>query len=133
MGGFRVKQLHLKDLLKRSAPKPNEIFTETVIDEKNNANKVRATLMIVPPKAPRMKLHYHTHREGWILVLSGEGKEIVNGKEYEIKANDLLFIPAKEKHRIENTGKDELKVLEMYSLPHDFIIVEPRSKNDFIF
>ncbi len=133
IGGLKVKLLHLGDLLKRSATKIDKIFTETVIDEKDRAKKVRATLMIVPPKAKRMKLHYHTHREGWILVLSGQGKEIVDGKEYLIKENDLLFIPAKENHRIENTGNDELKVLEMYSLPHDFIIVEKRDKDDFIF
>ncbi len=128
-----MKLLHIEDLLKRSASKIDKIFTETVVDEKDKADKVRATVMIVPPKAPRMKLHYHTHREGWILVLSGQGKEVVGEKEYPIKANDLLFIPAKERHRIENTGNDELKVLEMYSLPHDFIIVEKRSKDDFVF
>ena len=128
-----MQLLHLEDLLKRRAPEPDKIFTETVIDKKDKADKVQATLMIVPPKAPRMKLHYHTHREGWMLILSGEGKEVVDDKEYPVKANDLLFIPAKENHRIENTGKDELKVLEMYSLPHDFMIVEKKDKDDFIF
>ena len=119
-----MKFLNIEDLLKRSAPNPDQIFTERVVDEKDKAEKVQAMLMIIPPKAPRLKLHYHTQREGWILVLSGEGKAIAEGKESPIKANDLLFVPAKEKHRIENTGNKELKVLEMYSLPHDFIIAE---------
>jgi mannose-6-phosphate isomerase-like protein (cupin superfamily) len=119
-----MKPLNLEELLKRSAPKPDQIFTERVVDEKDKAEKVQAMLMIIPPNAPRLKLHSHTQREGWMLVLSGEGKMVTEGQELMVKANDLFFVPAKEKHRIENTGKTDLKVLEMYSLPHDFIVAE---------
>ena len=119
-----MKIMHLSDIIKNSAADPNKSNSIAITDENDGATKVAARLMMIPPKAPRMKLHYHTHREGWILILTGEGKEVVDGKEYPIKANDLLFVPAKEKHRIENTGNTELKALELFSLPHDFIEVE---------
>ena len=119
-----MKLLNLGDFLERSAPEPDKTLFERIIDEKDEANKVQVMFVIVPSKAPPGKLHFHTERESLILVLSGEGKETVEGKEYSIKANDLLFIPAKEKHSIENTGNTELKYIEIYSLPSDFIPVE---------
>jgi len=119
-----LKLFSLGEFLKRSAPKPDQRLSEVIIDEKDKAEKVQTIFAIIPPKAPLQKLHYHTQRESWILVLSGEGKEVVEGKEYPVKANDLLFIPAKEKHRIENTASTELKYVEFYTLPTDFIEVE---------
>ncbi|MFH0896615.1 MAG: cupin domain-containing protein [Candidatus Bathyarchaeota archaeon] len=123
-GGFDVKLLDLKELMKHSATKPDQQTIERVIDEKDKATKLQAVFTIIPPGAAGSKLHYHTQRESWILVLSGEGKEIVDGKEYPVKANDSIFILPNEKHKMENIGKTELKYLELYTLPSDFIAAE---------
>ena len=113
--------LNLDDIAKNS-PKG------VVFDANDGATKLEARLMIAPVGGPPQKLHYHTDREGWMLVLSGEGKEIMEEdgilKEFSIKANDIWFVPAKAKHRIENLGNTDLKVLEMFSLPQDFVVVE---------
>lgn len=51
--------------------------------------------------------HYHKNRESIIIVISGEAIEIIEGKEFPIKAGDVLFIPPGEKHTVVNrSGKD---------------------------
>ncbi|MFC2020445.1 cupin domain-containing protein [Chloroflexota bacterium] len=116
-----MKILNLEDLGKGSQRGP-------VFDTKDGAIKLEARVMVAPVGGPRQKLHYHTDREGWMSILSGEGKEVIEEggtlKEYSVKAHDIWFVPAKVKHRIENVGNTDLKVLEMFSLPHDFIEVE---------
>jgi mannose-6-phosphate isomerase-like protein (cupin superfamily) len=125
-GGFNVKLFNLGEFLKRSAPKSSETVGERLIDENDKASKVMALFAIIPPtvESRASKLHYHTERDSFILFLSGEGIETVEGKEYPVKANDLIFIPSKEKHKIVNTGNTELKYIEIYTLPSDFIVVE---------
>jgi mannose-6-phosphate isomerase-like protein (cupin superfamily) len=121
-----VKLFNLGEFLKRSAPKSSETFGERIIDEKDKASKVMAAFVIIPPKVEGRgsKLHYHTERDSFILFLSGEGIETVEGKEYPVKANDLIFIPSKEKHKIVNSGNTELKFVEIATIPGDFIVVE---------
>jgi mannose-6-phosphate isomerase-like protein (cupin superfamily) len=121
---FNVRLYHLDDLAEFPSRNSSEAFSEVITDKEDEANKVSARILIIPPAAPRQKLHYHTHREGWMMVVSGEGKEIVEGEEFPVKANDIWFMPAMTKHRIENTGKSALRVLELFTLPHDFIEVE---------
>ena len=99
-----------------------------VFDDKHGAVKQQARVMVVPPEAPNQKLHYHTDREGWMLVLSGECKEVIeeNGTlvDYLAKPGDIWFMPAKVNHRTENVGKTDLVMMELFSLPADFIVVE---------
>lgn len=115
-----MKLINLEELKKRLATGS----AIRVIDEKDNAEKLQAILVTIPLGAQGPKLHYHTQRESWILVLTGEGKEIVEGQEYPLKANESIFILPNEKHTIKNTGTTELKYLEIYTLPSDFIIAE---------
>lgn len=65
---------------------------------------------------PGQRISYQSHEkrnEKW-TILEGTGKVILEGKETEIKEGDVIRIPAKMKHRIENTSKDvELKFLEI--------------------
>ncbi len=119
-----MKILKLSELITLQSTKPNEPTTQRVIDEKDKAGKLQAVFSIIPPGASGTKLHYHTQRESWIIVLSGEGKEIVDGNEFPLKANDSIFILPNEKHKIQNTGKTELRTIEIYSLPSDFITAE---------
>jgi len=65
--------------------------------------------------------HYHKNTEELFCVIEGEGiivvgekKHIVSGKEPEI-----IKIPTNQMHSIENTGKTELKMLAWASQPHD--------------
>ena len=49
-----------------------------------------------------------------ILIVEGSGKTVLNGKETDFKAGDLIFIPEGTQHNVINQGK-ELKLISFYS------------------
>ncbi len=73
---------------------------------------VKAKKITVYPGA-KLSLQYHYHRaEHWVVV-RGMAK-IVNGeKEIFLKENESTFIPAMNKHRLENPGKTNLEIVEV--------------------
>lgn len=61
----------------------------------------------------RLSYQSHKHRmEHWILV-QGEGEFTLDDKTSKVKAGDHLFIPLGAKHRISNTGKENLEFVEV--------------------
>ena len=63
---------------------------------------------------PGHQLSYQSHNkrtEHWIIV-SGSGEVILNEKVQKLKAENYILIPQGLKHRLKNTGKKELIVLE---------------------
>ncbi len=119
-----MKLINLEELLKHSATRSDQQTTVTIFDENDKARRMKAISVTIPPGVSGPKLHYHTQRESWILILSGEGEETVDEKTYPLQANDSIFILANEKHSIKNIGQTELKFLEIFTLPSDFIVVE---------
>lgn len=66
----------------------------------------------VKPQAA-LSLQMHQHRSEHWVVLSGVA-EVVNGsKEYKVYPNESTFIPARRKHRVANSGKEELVIVEV--------------------
>ena len=59
---------------------------------------------------PGGKIGLHNHgEEHEIFFLSGTGKVFNNsGEEYEVKANDTLFVPQNEPHGYYNSGNEDL-------------------------
>ena len=51
------------------------------------------------------------------FILEGEGSAFIGDKTVEMKANDMVLIPAGERQHIENTGTSELKFLCVVSPP----------------
>lgn len=50
-------------------------------------------------------------------IESGNGKSIIDDKEYELKPDFAIIVPAGSKHNFINTGEDELKLYTIYSSP----------------
>jgi quercetin dioxygenase-like cupin family protein len=81
--------------------------------------------LLVP--GSQVPYHYHNDRESIIIVISGEAIEVVEGKETPIKAGDILFIPAGEKHSMINRSNQDFRYLEFFTFPPlsaDFIEVK---------
>ena len=71
-----------------------------------------------------MPYHYHEKRESLIFIISGEAVEIAGGKEFPVKAGDVIYIPAVEKHKIVNRSDTDVRYLEFYTpIKRDFIEV----------
>src|SRR5262245_26533055 len=66
--------------------------------------------IIVPDE---VKPHRHLNHCEHVLVLEGEGMMRMGEKEFLIKKNDLVFIPANSVHAVKTKGSIPLKVLSI--------------------
>ena len=61
----------------------------------------------------RLSYQYHNHRaEVWTIV-QGTAMVTLDDKEYEYKAGEVVIIPLKAKHRIQNIGNETLIFIEV--------------------
>lgn len=78
-----------------------------VLDVEKESMTIKVTLN------PSHSMNYHSHKnrdEVWV-VISGNGKAVINGVEQEVKAGDVLTMPAEIPHTIFATT--ELKIMEV--------------------
>jgi len=59
-----------------------------------------------------LSLQKHFHRSEHWLITQGNPKIILNNKSFIKKPNDHIFIPVKAVHRIQNFGKNTVKIME---------------------
>src|SRR6185436_18605276 len=70
-------------------------------------------IMVKPGAA--LSLQYHHHRaEHWVVV-SGTAKVVRGEESFELKRNESTFIPKGTKHRLENSGREPLFLVEVWS------------------
>ena len=76
----------------------------------NNDFKVKIILI---KQEQSISYQYHFKRsEHWIIV-KGIGELTVDGKVSLVKKNDQVFIPFESKHKIKNTGDEDLIFIEV--------------------
>ncbi len=99
----------MSDYVKKTNPKPAERLTVQLLEKK--AENMVGMFIVLPPDGST-PYHYHAKRESILIVVSGKGKELVEGKKIPIEANDILFIPANQKHGILNDSGKEFRFIE---------------------
>jgi len=62
-------------------------------------------------------LHDHPKEEEFYYILCGKGTVTVGDQEKEVKEGDALYVPMGVKHRIVNTGNEELRSVFVLSPP----------------
>ena len=81
----------------------------------SNEQDYKIKKIIINPKA-RLSYQYHNKRQETWIVLSGCGLVTIDDTVSEIKPGAQVLIPAKSKHRIENTSEtDNLEFIEVQS------------------
>ena len=89
-----------------------------VTEETTGAKELNMIMSVTPPdQPPRHGSHYHRKRESIFFVLQGKGKAIIEGKEYDIEPNTVIYIPPGERHSFRNVGNTEMKTLECFTYP----------------
>ena len=64
---------------------------------------------------PNSQSDYHIdEKPELIYVVSGKGLAICDGKETEIETDDVMWVPAGERHQMKNTGNEMLKLATAY-------------------
>lgn len=65
----------------------------------------------------KIPFHSHENSEEAMYVISGRGKLIVDGEEYEVTPGTAIFSPVGVKHEIVNIGDEPFKIVWAYSPP----------------
>lgn len=93
---------------------PETIYREDVVGSGEKAKNLYSTFAIMPPHQ-KVPYHYHVNRETFILFISGTATVTIEGKEHTIHANEMIYIPAGEKHGTANHTDGELRYLEFFT------------------
>jgi len=68
---------------------------------------------IIVDIAGRLSLQYHHHRSEHWTVVSGTARVTVGDRVFVMTANESVYIPKGDVHRLENIGDDELHLIEV--------------------
>lgn len=80
---------------------------------------------VIRPGTDAGPYHYHSNADNIYYILEGTGRATVDGKVFDVRGGDTLFIPANEPHDVSNTGPDDLRLIECkFPADSDFIIVD---------
>ena len=110
-----MKLYDSKKFASQENPSPGERYRLDILTEAEGATKLGGHFSVQIPGGGGA-YHYHENRESLIFVISGEGTEVVEGQECPVKAGDVIFLPAQEKHTLLNRSDDkELRYLEFYT------------------
>ena len=77
------------------------------------------------PKEPGGRYHHHTKADNVYIVKKGEGQLVVEDTTYTIREDDVIYIPAGQKHSLTNVSNSIFEIFEIYSPAgedFDFII-----------
>jgi mannose-1-phosphate guanylyltransferase/mannose-6-phosphate isomerase len=74
--------------------------------------RFQAKRIMVKPGA-RLSLQLHHHRSEHWIVVKGTAKVTCGENEFMLSENESTYIPLGEKHRLENTGKIPLELIEV--------------------
>jgi mannose-6-phosphate isomerase-like protein (cupin superfamily) len=99
--------------MKREHLKFTEGFRVTVRNRRSQA----AQMVLPPGEKEGGPDNRHGGADQWLFVVSGRGVAIVDGKRHPLRAGSLLLIERGEVHEIRNTGRTELKTLNIYVPP----------------
>ncbi|MBI4297236.1 MAG: cupin domain-containing protein [Chloroflexi bacterium] len=105
-----------KEFSEMENPNPGTRYRQDILTNKQKAENLGGMFGVLPPGG-QVSYHFHNRRESIIIAISGEATEIVEGKEIPIKAKDVLYIRAREKHMTMNKTSNEFRYLEFFTYP----------------
>ena len=121
-----MKIFKSEEYIKMINPTPGQSHRPEIPMKEHQAKNLGGMFGLLVPGS-QVPYHYHNNRESIIVVLSGEAIEVIDGKETSIKAGDILFIPAGEKHTTINRSNQDFRYLEFFTFPPlsaDFVEVK---------
>jgi len=114
---------HAEELIRIENPTPGVRHRMNILTEEQEAKALAGHFSILFPGGS-VPNHYHAKRESLIFLIAGELMEIIDGKEFPLKAGDVVYIAAGEKHKMENRSAGDARYIEFFTpIEHDFIEV----------
>ena len=76
-----------------------------------------AEMVLEPGESEGGKDNHHRGADQWLYVVSGNGIAIINGKRCSLVPGALILIQKGENHEIRNTGRTDLRTVNLYVPP----------------
>ncbi len=86
-----------------------------LINSDIGAEKVDVHLNRLNAKEPGGRYHHHTNSDNVHIVKRGQGQLVVEGTTYTIKEDDVIYIPAGQKHSLTNASEETFEIFEVYT------------------
>jgi len=121
-----MKIFKTDEFINMQNPNPGKPYRPEILTAEHGAKNLGGMFGLLAP-GTQVPYHYHHKRESVIIAISGEATEVIDGKETPIRAGDILFIPAGEKHTTINRSGKEFRYLEYFTFPPvgaDFVEVK---------
>jgi uncharacterized cupin superfamily protein len=115
-----------EEYIRMQNPTPGKSYRPEISLTADGAKSLGGMFGLLTP-GTQVPYHYHNQRESVIVAISGEAIEVIEGREIPIRAGDILFIPAGEKHTTINRSSADFRYLEFYTCPplgSDFVEVK---------
>jgi len=87
------------------------VSIRVAISEEDGAQTLTMSIFELDPDG-YTPLHEHSHEHA-VFVLRGSGKMIDGKKEHILSKDDVVFVPANQKHQIKNTGDSVLTLINV--------------------
>jgi mannose-6-phosphate isomerase-like protein (cupin superfamily) len=84
-----------------------------LINETTGSQHVDFHVNILKAQSGPGPYHYHSNAENIYYVIEGRAKVTIEGKATLAGPGEAVFIPAGERHDVENVGEGDLKVIEV--------------------
>lgn len=123
---MKMKIFKSADYIKMQNPSPGQAYRPEILKAEHGARNLGGMFGLLAP-GTQVPYHYHVNRESVIVAISGEAIEVINEQETPIKAGDILFIPAGERHTTINRSEKDFRYLEYFTCPPlgaDFVEVK---------
>lgn len=109
-----MELFRFEEFIKVENPNPGTRYTREILTDKQKAEKLGGIFAVLVPGG-QVPYHFHNERESIIIAISGEATEIIEGEEVLIKADEVVYIPAGEKHGTINKTDKDFRYLEFFT------------------
>jgi len=107
------KIFNVKEARKSTNPGVSDMYW--LVDRELGASKIMAVLYEYQPNFSTKCVHYHERRESAYIVLEGEEKIHLNGKEHVLGPGDTAYLSPKDIHGVVSSGSRGLKMIEIWA------------------
>jgi mannose-6-phosphate isomerase-like protein (cupin superfamily) len=113
-----MKIFKIGEYAKFKVPQPDQVYRTDILTQEDAAKDLFGLFVVAPPGTDGQNhLHYHEKRESIFIVISGNATGIIDGKEIQVEAGDVIFIPPKAVHTFANRSNKDSRMIEFCTCP----------------